>query len=371
MVDGETCPLCGKEAIDVFSIPYPLFEHREFESISDGPSFLGQCRECKAVFRNDEDGISAKIDDIYRRNEYVTRREPLHTVFAEEFGELKTMPFLQAELLAPYIPDRDAAILDIGCFDGRLLRELSGRYDEADLCGFDVSEETRTRFPKGKGFRFVSGSLEDVTGSFDLVVLSHSIQYIRRLGDLFGHMGRLLKPGGTLFVQVPDLNLRPTSLLFGDLHFHFTQAVLESMFATFSFSCSFLDNHWFPRDLLAAGRMGQADERQDFQTNASIESALAYLDAMREKLESLSKDSRIGVLGTTIDAAFVDSVLGDEVAFFMEENEEKVGGIFHGKPILSPDEVAASDWVLLPMGEMAETVSARLSREYEGRYICV
>ncbi len=371
MVNGEACPLCGNGAVDIFNIPYPLFEHREFKSISDGPFFLGQCRECKVIFRNDSDDILAKIDDRYRSNEYVTRRESLHTVFAEEFGGLKTMPFLQAELLAPYIPDRDAAILDIGCFYGGLLRELSTRYDDADLCGFDVSEETRARFPEGKNFRFVSGSLEDVTGSFDLVVLSHSIQYIRRLGELFGHMDRLLKPGGALFVQVPDLDQRPTSLLLGDLHFYFTPAALENMFGTFSFSCSFLDNHWFPRDLLAAGKPGQADKRRELQADDSVGCALTHLDAMREKLESLSRDSRIGVLGTTIDAAFIDSVLDGGVAFFVEENEKKTGGRFHGKPILSPDEVAASDRVLLPMGEMAETVSARLSREYEGQYVCV
>ncbi len=61
MVNGEACPLCGNEAVDILSIPNPLFEHGEFESISDGPSSLGQCRECEAIFRNDKDGISANM----------------------------------------------------------------------------------------------------------------------------------------------------------------------------------------------------------------------------------------------------------------------------------------------------------------------
>jgi SAM-dependent methyltransferase len=374
MADDETCPLCGSEDVEIFSVPYPLFEHREFDVIHDGPSALGRCRDCLMVFRNDGDAVAATIDGIYRRKEYVTRNEPLHTVYATESGGLKTMPFLQAELLAPFIPGQNAAVLDIGCFDGRLLRELAGRHGDAGLCGFDVSEETRSRFPEGGNFRFVSGSLAEVTGSFDLIVLSHSIQYIRDLGELFGQVSRLLKPGGVVFVQVPDLDRRATSLLFGDLHFHFTQAVLENMFANFSFSCSFLDNRWFPRDLLAIGKAGKADRAETqpvTRDDAAVEQALDYLEAMTGKLEGLSQGTRTGVLGTTVDAAFVNSVLGERAAFFVEENEKKIGATFHGKPVLSPADVSATDRVILPMGEAGEALSSRLSGAYEGEYICV
>ncbi len=376
MDDHTFCPLCAGESVEITSIPYTLFEHREFEPMDCGPGEFGWCRTCGIVFRRGDDKVLAGIDEIYCHSDYVNRPEQPRATHTSEFDTAKTMAFLQAEMLTPRLPRRQAAILDIGCFDGRLLHEFASRCGDAYLCGFDVSEETHPRFPAGENFRFVSQSISDVTGCFDLIILSHSIQYIRDIPTLFDEIRRLLRPDGMLFVQVPDLSLRPTILLLGDAHYHFTPSIIFNVFSRFGFSCSFPDNRWFPRDVLAIGEVVAEGDGgrvcgEDCQDGSLLKKTLDHLDAISKKLERLSDGPRLGVLGTTIDAAFVSNLLGPRVDFFVEENQDKIGKTFHGKPVLPLESVDMSDHVILPMGSAGETLCQRLSARYDGNFVCV
>ena len=112
-----------------------------------------------------------------------------------------------------------AIIVEVSDSSGNLKHK--GNYNAIDLCGFDVAE--RPQFPKSGVFRFVSGEISDVEGEFDLITLSHSMQYIKDIVCLFEQINRLLKPCGKVFVQVPNYSLKPCSLLLGDLFYHYSE----------------------------------------------------------------------------------------------------------------------------------------------------
>ena len=100
---------------------------------------------------------------------------------------------------------RPAKVLDLGCGEGWLVRELSRRGVEA--CGVDASEPLIEAAAAEGGGRFVAAGYEDLLGrdelghaSFDVVVANFSI-----LEDdvrlLMRGVAALLAPGGAFVIQ--------------------------------------------------------------------------------------------------------------------------------------------------------------------------
>lgn len=364
---ATACPLCANKNAEVSVLPYPLFRHIDFSVFHPGPNRIARCTACGLVFRVVDDSEQHAIEAIYRSEEYVKHEEP-HTLVLEGHDEPVPLARVQAGLLAPYLKAPAVSVLDIGCFDGQLLFEIGKICDASDLCGFDVA--ARPQFPRGKPFRFVSGHLADIEGDFDLITMSHSIQYVRDIHALFENFRRLLKPDGRIFVQAPDFSVKPASLLLGDLNYHYTKEILGNILRQMGFQARFLEADCFPRDILAIGARGGLEPRAAAAMRDDLSAGVRRIAELAQRLEELASNATVGVLGTTIDAAFVDQCLGPRVAFFVDENPRKVGTAFHGKPVVHPRSVTTRDLVVIPMGAAGEAVRNRFARQYAGSYRC-
>ena len=362
------CPLCAANDVDITVLPYPLFRHMDFSIFHSGPNRIGRCRVCQLVFRIVSDDERKDIDAIYRSETYLKHEEP-HALVVEGHDQPVSMPYVQARTLAPFLRADNLSILDIGCFDGRLLSEIEKACYASDLCGFDVGE--RPQFPCGEKFRFVSGGIEKIHGLFDLIIMSHSIQYIRDIAPFFKRIRALLKPGGQLFIQVPDFSVKPTSLLLGDLYYHYTPGIISNILHQMGFECRILDNDYFPRDILAIASPVNTERDVTFVPDNHFSTCVSRFSELSEQVSQLAASGVKGVLGTTIDAAFAEHCLGDQVLFFLDENPRKVGTMFHGKPVLHPQSITENDVVIIPMGKTGEAIRARFSKQYPGIYTCV
>jgi SAM-dependent methyltransferase len=365
---SNICPLCLSTEVEINILPYPLFRHMDFSPFHPGPNKIGQCRVCQSVFRVIDDDEQMAIDAIYTGEEYLRHEEP-HTIVIEGYDAPQPISFFQAKLLAPFLAGKEPSVLDIGCFDGRLLFEIGKVCDARDLCGFDVSE--RPRFPRDSKFRFVCGHMGSISGQFDIILMSHSIQYIRNIHELFQRIRSLLKPGGQLFVQVPDYSVKPCSLLLGDLYYHYDQTIMKNMFRHMGFNTIFLDNPYFPRDILVVASPGTKEMAAGYSEEFHLKTGLARIAEMAERLDQLTTFDALGVLGTTSEAAFISYYLGVRVSFFVDENPKKVGTDFQGKPVIHPKSVLEKDIIVIPMGKVGEGIRERLSKKYSGKYICL
>ncbi|MBL4759665.1 MAG: methyltransferase domain-containing protein [Mariprofundaceae bacterium] len=360
------CPICGSTNVTVYDIQFPQFLHMDFSVFDADGGQIGCCKTCGAIFRKVDESQAAKIEAIYTSTDYAQHDEP-HTLKVEEYSKPVSLGFLQAELLKGYLPKQNVAILDIGCFDGKLLRELGHRCDAIDLCGFDVA--VSPKFPKEKPFRFVSDDFKNIQGQFDLVVLSQSLQYIRDTTSLFEQIKSLLKPTGVLFVHVPNYLAKPCSLLLGDLFTHYTPENLSIVFAKAGFNFSLVKNSWFPRDIISIGYF-HGDVPAVAQTMAgALEQTLDKITKLSTVARDLSLEQNFGVLGTTIEAAFIKSQLGHSVACFVDENPKKVGGTFYGCPIVHPRDLSDSDTVFIPIIDTGVSLQDRLDFDYRAKFI--
>lgn len=93
----------------------------------------------------------------------------------------------------------DAAILDVGCGSGGLLRRMQ-RYGFTHLDGVDPYTRVEVAEP---GFRIARGGIDRVAGRFDLVMFNHVLEHV---ADPVAELRRargLLTSRGRILVRVP------------------------------------------------------------------------------------------------------------------------------------------------------------------------
>lgn len=103
-------------------------------------------------------------------------------------------------------------ILDIGCGSGGLLRDLRGR-GYRNLHGLEISGYAIGRL-HAEGFEVHYGRLPSIPlpdAQFDVVIASQVLEHVIRRRRFLAEMARVLKPGGSAFIFVPDDCLGPIS----------------------------------------------------------------------------------------------------------------------------------------------------------------
>lgn len=106
------------------------------------------------------------------------------------------------------------SILDIGCGDGRLTREIHLRFPQAIAVGVDFSARAITLASAmnqdlpGIDFRNVDITQTDIPEKYDSAVLMEVLEHIpiEAADQFLFSVRRTLKPGGLLFLTVPHAN---------------------------------------------------------------------------------------------------------------------------------------------------------------------
>lgn len=106
---------------------------------------------------------------------------------------------LMAELVAARRP---AAVLDVGCGSGQLLREVAARCD-ARLVGVDAGPQSID----GVDYRRadITAGLPAADAEVDAVVLGEVVEHVPHPDALLREVHRVLRPGGVLVLSTPNL----------------------------------------------------------------------------------------------------------------------------------------------------------------------
>ena len=91
-------------------------------------------------------------------------------------------------------------ILDVGCGSGELLDHFAAA-GFRNLTGVDpLLSHAETR---PNGVRLIPGTMEDLEGEFDLIMLHHSLEHMVDQKGALDRVARLLRPGGWSLIRVP------------------------------------------------------------------------------------------------------------------------------------------------------------------------
>jgi SAM-dependent methyltransferase len=126
----------------------------------------------------------------------------------------------RAKLVMSLLGGRPGRALDVGCGKGLLLAQLRDAGWKVE--GTELSEVS-SRFARSLGVNVFQGPVQEApvpAESFDVVTLFHVLEHLTDPKGALAHICRLLRPGGSLVVEVPNIGSW-YARLFGDLWFHY------------------------------------------------------------------------------------------------------------------------------------------------------
>jgi 2-polyprenyl-3-methyl-5-hydroxy-6-metoxy-1,4-benzoquinol methylase len=198
------CPVClSPSTAPAFTGSDILFETttKQFQ--------LQLCAACRCLFLNpppSSDEIAAYYPPQYwwsgsrptllRRLESVYRRFALrgHIAFIRAAG--RRLP-----------QGSGMRLLDVGCGNGTLIGLLKPY--GFDVLGVDSSAEAANVAREEHRVRVLSGTLGDAAFAgnwFDIVTMFHVMEHVSNPRELLAEVRRIVKPGGVVIVQVPNLD---------------------------------------------------------------------------------------------------------------------------------------------------------------------
>jgi hypothetical protein len=158
----------------------------------------------------------------------------------------------------------------------------------------------------------------------------------------------------------------------GDQTWYFYRHNIDMLFARFGFCVQHSDSRWFSRETFGMAGLAKVADLSEYTELNILPQIISSLDSLSDKLlKSTPAQQKVGVLGTTINAAFANTILKDRCSYFIEENSAKSGQQFHGKPVIHPQQLTADQVVLIPYGESALSLSERFANNYEGIFISI
>ena len=357
------CLICSDNCSEI-QINHPFFRHLDYTTVSNNAN-LFKCSNCQTI--SNPDAVKTELS-TFEEKIYADSHQTQQTMYVDGYTEPVTRSFLQARILSEQIfNNENMRILDIGCFDGSLLVELDKIITNADLWGFDINPHLESFFPEKDNFHFISTDLEDLEEPFDLITLSHSILYIPNLNVLMASISRLLKEDGTLFIQIPDICTNPFYSLMGDQSLIFTEISLNNVLYRFGYRTEIVKNDYFPRELLVISKKDESVDFSSYKEDNLFEDNIEIINSVKTKLKNITYDN-LTVLGTTVNAAFVDEIIGGRIEFFVDENSPKEGKTFRGKKVIHPKDLNSSNYTILPYGGSGEIIKERFQKLYKGTF---
>jgi len=358
----EECAVC-QETLTRVRLPFPSFRHFDFSTIAS-ESKGWRCDRCDLLQKLDTFSYER---DLFSRRSYQLSDQTAHRV-GQASGQDQSRSELQAEYLCRRLPEQAGRLLDVGCFNGALLRHIYRERPSLDLVGYDLAP-FGTNGDSACQFELTNDREKAFSGRYDAIVFSHSIMYIDDLPELLNKCKTLLSDSGFLYIQLPDIQINPLYALMGDQAFIFQEQNLSRLLAGAGFQSKRHSLEKFGRDLVLTAHHTSvssvcAQSHPEIQTQKnSFEGIFREIDTLKIDVGLSIENEKVHILGTTIFAAFVHEVMPRNVVGFVDENREKHGSEFRGLPVHHPKSNSAEHRVLVE-----PTLDGRLEKRLNQLY---
>ncbi|HEX8279677.1 MAG TPA: class I SAM-dependent methyltransferase [Segetibacter sp.] len=228
----RVCPVCNsKEVSFVYDIKFCLFDGHPMK---EGYSIV-QCEVCNFNYADTQ--INQKDLDIYYKD--LSKYEDKNLGTGGGYTPEDKDRLLKAAVsIHNAVADKNIRILDLGCANGGLLKELK-KLGFTNLTGVDPSitcVKTTIQEVGCKAYQSSAFSLNAELGGFDLIILSHVLEHILDVQALIKNLSTLLNKKGLIYVECPNAEnyykiIHAPLQEFNTEHInHFTEVSFENLF---------------------------------------------------------------------------------------------------------------------------------------------
>ncbi len=310
---NKKCIICANKTIKV-KINLPTFEHLNFNTISSR-SILFKCSNCNMIFTNKKitsnffiktnyiNNNNDKIIKLNKKRSLTSRSKILSNFILKKILKKKT----------------NLNILEIGSGKGYLLDELSKIYKKSNLYGCEIGNYSKFRPYLKKNITFIKkNKLNFMDRSFDLIILSHTINYFQNPSQELNRCKKLLKKNGNLVVIIPDISKNIFYTLMADQKIIPTKNSLSNLLFFSGFSTFLKDNKTIPNELICVAKTNHKNNFFFKKNDRIVENNLNKIKLIKNKILKL-KTKNLFILGTNINSAFVDQILNRKSVSFIDD----------------------------------------------------
>ena len=339
----SNCDICDRKLKD-YLINNQVFSHLNFRDINKNKKiYYQECNNCNLFYNK-----KCFDNKIFKSLGYSNSNQT-----TEKIIKFKNEIFSRSDIQAKYILKlkrnlNNINILDIGSFDGKLLFTILNKIKakKPNLYGFDINKSLKKNY--NRDVNFISNFRTIKKTYFDIIILSHSIMYLKNLNEFMFFFKSNLKKNGKIFIQFSDLDKRPYNIYLSDQYFFPTKYSINKIFKKFGFYSRELKNIFFNNEFIFIFDKKKTDSRK--YSKKSLNTFLGRNEISKLKFnQKLKNINNLYIFGTTLEAAYAHSLFKyKKIISFVDENEFKQKKRFRGLNVIHPSDVNKKYKVLFP-----------------------
>lgn len=199
MVHHNNCPVCSSVEIRLKLICNDHFKTRE-------PFPVWTCSVCGFSFTQDHPDEAA-MGIYYESDDYISHSDSSESLVNKIYRLVRRRMLRKKRSFVNNATGLETGtILDIGSGTGHFTAEM--RNAGWIVRGIEINEKARNASVENFGLHTISpsdiSSLE--SNSFDTITLWHVLEHFNDLHSYIYEINRLLKPGGTCIIALPNIN---------------------------------------------------------------------------------------------------------------------------------------------------------------------
>ena len=319
---------------------------------------IHQCPRCGHLQKHHDATTLEAINEIYRTYAPHHLAQGTEQVVFPEGLPPRPRTWHTLEKCQPSLP-ATGRLLDVGCGNGAVLKSAGALLKGWDLHGYDLNDKHRDELLRLPGVAsFTSGALTKLPHrQFDLIVLWHTLEHIPAPQGPLGELRELLKPGGYLLVQVPDVERTPFDLAVIDHTSHFSRRTLEILCRQSGFEVALDGTPWIHNCLTLLLRQSPLPAPAPAPADATLlAGARAYFDWYNMTVRLFEESTREGdfaIFGAGMAGIALLTQLSRKPILMLDQDRQRDGSQLEGVTIRPPDRAPAKLKVIIPFAPIS------------------
>jgi SAM-dependent methyltransferase len=194
------CILCGSSNFE------RLYKTHDRHYGIKGDYYVCQCDDCKLTFidpmPSENELTNMYPDDFYAYQDFFEDKKKAHVIKSI----IKKILLLSIGTKDPTF-ENPGCVLDVGCGSGKFLYDM--REKGWNVYGVEVNVNAAKLGKNAAGINIFAGNLHNASfpdNYFDYIRSNHSFEHIVNPHETLSEIYRILKPGGSLLIGVPNVD---------------------------------------------------------------------------------------------------------------------------------------------------------------------
>ena len=339
----NNCRVCGAGLGNpIYAVDGPSVT--SLATFVDIPTKVFACLECGHISSNGFANLELFYDTEYKISLESDEHDQLYEM---RQGKPWFRTDQQAQLvLEKVLLPTGALVLDYGAAKSTTLRKMASLRPDLAAYAFDVSNDYLPYWQSWlQSERYATYKIPiDWQEKFDLVTAFFVFEHVAKPLDTLRAIRIVLKPGGVLFLIVPDFTRNPGDLLVLDHVNHFTSSSLERALINGGFENIVVETEAFAGSLLVTARSGtrpagQAGGRIDVTPALEIASFWSQASRRLDQAAAGAGGRECAIYGAGVYGAFVASRVQkwQTLVCFIDRNPHLSGHFLRGVPVFLPE----------------------------------